>query len=270
MKVGALVVIFLVGVMAMFVVRRINGQRAARRRYLLGMKFDHSVRHELARDFAIYGMLPDGLKDELDGLVHVFVEEKAFEACGGLEEVSGHMQRVIGAQACLMLLRIEHDFYEKLRTVLVYPGAYKAEGMDGSGDSVRLGESWGSGSVVLSWESVLSGGRDPKDGHDVSIHEFSHQLDQKDGAGDGVPVLDSRGAYREWAGVFRPAFEKLQARAEKGKTKVLDDYGAENPAEFFAVATETFYEKPKQLAKAYPKVFEALQGYYGVDPRDWK
>lgn len=271
MKIGALVVIVLVGLVALFVVRRIHAGRAARRRELMGMRFDDAVREEIAEDFALYGMLPDGLRDELDGLVHVFVSEKAFEACGGLEEVTGHMQRVIGAQACLMLLRVEHhDFYERLRSILVYPGAYRAQGMYGEGDSVRLGESWGSGSVVLSWDSVVSGGRDPKDGHDVTIHEFAHQLDQEDGAGDGVPELDSRGAYREWSAIFRPAFERLQERAEKGKVKVLDEYGAENPAEFFAVSTETFYEKPDQMAEEYPKVFEALVGYYGVDPREWR
>lgn len=268
-KLGYLLIVILVVAAAMSVVHWINKKREGRRKELLGMRFDAETRKEIEEDFTLYGRLPSGLRDELDGLMHVFISEKAFEACGGLDAVTPHMQRVIAAQACLLLLRVNHNFYEKLRTVLVYPGAYKAQGMHGAED-VRLGESWGSGSVVLSWESVVSGGRNAEDGHDVTIHEFAHQLDQRDGAGDGVPVLSGSGMYRDWAAAFSPAFEQLQQSVEKGKRDVLDDYGAENPAEFFAVATETFYEKPEQLSKAYPALYEQLCKYYGVDPKQWE
>ncbi|SHI81445.1 hypothetical protein SAMN02745181_0957 [Rubritalea squalenifaciens DSM 18772] len=267
-KLGYLLVLVAVIAAALLAVRWLNGKRDRRRLLLRKQRFDAETRAQIAEDFVLYGRLPVATRDELDGLMHVFISEKGFEACGGLESVTPHMQRVIAAQACLLLLGINHNYYEKLRTILLYPGAYKAEGMHGAED-VRLGESWGTGSVVLSWNSVVAGGRNPEDGHDVAIHEFAHQLDQRDGAGDGVPVLSSTGLYREWAAVFRPAFEQLQARVEKGKRGVMDDYGAENPAEFFAVATETFYEKPEQLAKAYPDLFEQLRKYYGVDPREW-
>lgn len=254
---------------AVYVIRSLNGQREKRRKQLLKKRLSPEEREKLAEDFHLYARLPDEIKGELDGLIHVFIEEKNFEACGGLEEVSLHMQRVIAAQACLLLLRTPHQYYRNLRSILLYPDAYKAPGQHGAED-VRLGESWGTGSVVLSWSSVLGGGRNDQDGHDVVIHEFAHQLDQADGAGDGVPYLRSRGAYRSWAAAFQPAFETFSKRVDAGKKTVIDDYGAENPAEFFAVVTETFFEKPQQLKKRYPKVYAQLVDYYGLDPLEWK
>lgn len=265
------VVIFVLLVLsvAFLVIQKLEASRIKRRQHLHTKRLTAEQREALGNDFVLYTRLPDDLRDDLEGLMHVFIEEKSFEACGGLEEVTGHMQRVIAAQACILLLRSPHHYYSKLRSILLYPEAYRAPGQNG-GEDVRLGESWGTGSVILSWGSVVSGGRNPDDGHDVTIHEFSHQLDQADGAGDGVPILTSNGAYHAWAAAFKPAFEIFQKRVEAGKKTVIDDYGAENPAEFFAVATETFYEKPQQLKKKYPELYAQLVSYYGVDPGEWK
>ena len=201
--------------------------------------------------------------------MHVFLSEKSFEACGGLERVTGHMQRVIAAQACLLLVNRKHDYYRSLRSILLYPSAYKARGEHGDHD-VRLGESWSSGSVVLAWDSVVAGGRNEEDGHHVTLHEFAHQLDQVDGAADGVPELSSNGSYREWSQVFSNAYERFTRKVDHGKRTVIDEYGATNPAEFFAVATETFYEKPEQLREHYPRVYQQLMEYYQVDPLEWR
>ncbi|BDS05116.1 hypothetical protein NT6N_01560 [Oceaniferula spumae] len=234
------------------------------------MRLDKSQRRELSEDFPTFARLPESLRDELEGLMHVFLDEKSFEACGGMEEVSEHMRRVIAAEACLLLVNRKHDYYRKLRSILLYPSAYKARNEHG-GDDVRLGESWSSGSVVLAWDSVVAGGRNEEDGSNVTLHEFAHQLDQDDGAADGVPELSGgAGSYREWAQVFSKAFEKFQRKLEKGKRTVIDPYGATNPAEFFAVATETFYEKPDQLRESYPDVYEQLRHYYNVDPMEWE
>ncbi|MGJ8675901.1 MAG: zinc-dependent peptidase [Akkermansiaceae bacterium] len=241
----------------------------SRRRQWLELRLTESQRIELGSDFIIFTKLPESLRNELEGLMHVFIYEKSFEACGGIEEVTDHMQRVIAAQACLLLLNRKHDYYRKLRSVLVYPSAYKVRDEHGE-ESVRLGESWNSGSVILAWKSVVSGGRNDDDGHDVSIHEFSHQLDQVDGAADGVPELESRGAYREWSRVFSAAFGKFQKKLEKRKRSAIDPYGGTNPAEFFAVSTETFYEKPRQLKREFPEVYAKLCSYYKVDPLEWE
>jgi len=243
--------------------------RRSRRSKLQKLRLSEDARVLLAKDFPLFCRLPDSLRNELEGLMHVFIDEKYFEACGGLAEVTEHMRHVISAQACLLLVNRKHDFYRKLRSILLYPSAYKAKNEHG-GEDVRLGESWNSGSVILAWDSVVSGGRDEKDGHHVTLHEFAHQLDQVDGAADGVPELANVGHYREWAAVFSGAFDRFQTKLDKGKRTVIDPYGATNPAEFFAVLTETFYEKPSQLKKSYPKVYAQLCSYYCVDPLEWK
>ena len=135
--------------------------------------------------------------------------------------------------------------------------------------SVRLGESWGAGAVVLSWSNVKQGAFNFCDGHNVTMHEFAHQLDQEDGAADGAPILETRSAYSAWAKVFSKEFEQLQRNARKHKRSVFDAYGATNPAEFFAVATESFFEKPQQFQKKHPELYEELRGYYKVHPVEW-
>jgi Mlc titration factor MtfA (ptsG expression regulator) len=134
---------------------------------------------------------------------------------------------------------------------------------------VRLGESWGSGTVVLSWDHVKGGAMNFRDGHNVAIHEFAHQLDQEDGVSDGTPCLENRSAYSEWARVLSRDYETLRDKAGKGRKSVMDKYGATNPAEFFAVATETFFEKPRQLHKKHPDLYEELREYYRVNPLCW-
>jgi hypothetical protein len=123
--------------------------------------------------------------------------------------------------------------------------------------------------VVLAWDSVLGGAKNMLDGHNVTLHEFAHQLDQEDGAGDGVPILEQRSAYVDWARVFRHEYEELVDKTDRGRKSVMDRYGATNPAEFFAVATETFFEKPKQLEAKHPELYDELRSYYGVDPGSW-
>jgi Mlc titration factor MtfA (ptsG expression regulator) len=255
-------------IIPMLLVARIKNKRMIRRQAIAKKRLTDEQRTELAEDFPLFLTLPYELQQELEGLIHVFISEKAFEACGGLDEITPHMQRVIAAQACILLLRRPHNLYAKLRTIRLYPEAYVATGEFGE-ESVRLGESWTTGSVVLAWSSVVSGGRNTEDGHNVTIHEFSHQLDQADGAGNGVPPLQTKGCYKEWVTIMKPEFEALIKNSEANKRTVIDSYGAVNPAEFFAVATETFYEKPQQLQENHPKLYDLLVKYYGVNPLEW-
>jgi Mlc titration factor MtfA (ptsG expression regulator) len=133
----------------------------------------------------------------------------------------------------------------------------------------RLGESWETGTIVLSWDSVEQGAHDIRDGHNVTFHEFAHQLDHEDGPTDGAPGLGSRAAYRSWARVFSENYSDFLELTERGRKTVLDAYGATNPAEFFAVTTETFFEKPVQLSEDRPDLYQELMAYYKVDPREW-
>lgn len=216
----------------------------------------------------IFEKMPAELRAKIDGLVQVMLAEKSFEACGGLREVTREMKLVILAQAALLLVGRKHDFFPHLRSILLYPDAYEAHD-DREGKSVRLGESWSSGSVVLSWKSVLGGSRNDEDGHNVVLHEFAHQLDQEDGSSDGLPVLAEGMSHAVWARAFRESYERFCEDVEAGKETVLDDYGATNPAEFFAVATETFFEKAEQLGEAHGEVYAQLKIYYGLDPVNW-
>jgi len=252
------------------VIRRAHHR--ARRRIALERPFPDEWIQCLHQNLPVYDKLSPELRQELHQDIKIFLSEKMFEGCGGLI-ITDEIRVTIAAQACMLLLN-RNQSYPKLRCVLVYPNTYVAGGKglfgvtDGS-RSVRLGESWSRGAVVLSWNSVKHGAFNFRDGHNVAMHEFAHQLDQEDGAADGAPILERRSAYSSWAIVFSKEFERLQRKARKGKRSVLNDYGATNPAEFFAVATESFFEKPMQLRKKHPELYEELQKYYRVNPSEW-
>ncbi|MFC1569217.1 zinc-dependent peptidase [bacterium] len=227
----------------------------------------------LQKNFPIYQNLPQSLKDQLCRMIQIFVYDKMFEGCGGLV-VTDEIKVTIAAQACLLLLNRKAPCYPKLRTILVYPSTYVAKEKesftrDAESSSARLGESWSLGTVVLAWDSVKGDAINFKDGHNVTMHEFAHQLDQEDGDGDGIPILDNYSAYTTWAMTFSEEFQKLREKTFQGQKDVLYDYGATNPAEFFAVATETFFEKPEQLKEKHPELYEELKGFYRVDPMEW-
>ena len=221
--------------------------------------------------FNLYRDFSDELRKRLEPIVQVLIAEKNFEACGDLEEVTREMKVVIMAQAALLLVGREHRLFSKLRTILLYPDAFTGGRgkTDDSDETVRLGESWESGSVILSWRSVQRGGEDEKDGRNVVIHEFAHQLDQENRHADGLPELENRQAIGNWAHAFSGAYEDFCKDLDAGRKTVMDPYGATNPAEFFAVATETFFEKAKKLQKDYPNLYEQLVKFYGLDPRAW-
>ncbi len=248
------------------------GSHKLRRNRLLATPPPASWLPILESTLPMVGHLSDEHQRELFGKMQIFLAEKGFEGCGG-QETTEEVKVTIAAQACLLLLGRETKIYPKLKTVLVYPHTYQGgrKGMFGgdNGESARLGESWDCGVVVLSWNSVKGGARNFEDGHNVTFHEFAHQLDQEDGAADGAPILEERSAYATWAHVFNHEYDVLVDLTRRGKKDTMDRYGATNPAEFFAVATETFFEKPRQLKTKHPELYEELQYYYKVDPMDW-
>lgn len=202
--------------------------------------------------------------------LRVLIAEKNWEGCGGLV-VTDEMKVTIAAQASLLLLNIEHNFYRDLRSILVYPSAYRTMPKSDEAGVVRagqanLGEAWRGGPVVLSWDAARGGALDPNDGHNLVLHEFAHKLDMKDGLADGTPPLRDRARLREWAATMGAEYRALRAAAADGRATLLDHYGATNPAEFFAVATECFFEKSARMRARHPSLYEALRGYYGQDP----
>ncbi|MHC4917625.1 MAG: M90 family metallopeptidase, partial [Planctomycetota bacterium] len=222
-------------------------RRAARRREVLAEPFPAEWVEILRRNVRLYDLLPDGLREELHGHVQVFLDEKVFVGCAGLE-MTDEIRVTVAAQACVLLLGREARYYPRLSTIYVYPGAYVAESGRAAGgggviveDQVRLGESWQGGPLVLSWDDVQHGAGDVRDGHNVVLHEFAHKLDQEDGDADGAPILERRSSYVSWARVLSEEYAELRQRATFGWRTVLDMYGATNPAEFFAVLAEAYF-----------------------------
>jgi len=210
-------------------------------------------------------------RSELEGLVRIFLAEKSFEGCGGLQ-LDDEIRLTIAAQACLLLLHRETDIYPNVDSILVYPSAYRVptEQRDGmvviEEEQTRLGESWQRGLVVLAWDHVLSGAAQPRDGQNVVLHEFAHQLDSEDGVMNGTPELGPRARYTSWAHVLGDEFEELSQRLHAGRSSDIDPYGATNAAEFFAVLTEMFFEKPRALERRHPELYQELAKFYKQDP----
>jgi len=244
------------------------GRTEGRRRQQRSKRLDERQRVIVAEYFPLWEEIPEEIRAATEEWMQVFLAEKNFEACGGLETVTEEMRLAIAAPACLLIARRPQDYYETLRSILVYPDAFTVKDEFG-GEDVHLGESWGHGSVVLAWQTVKQGDLNPEDGLNVVLHEFAHQLDQEDGAGDGVPELEEMSDYGRWSRVFQPAYEAFCERVNAGKRSVLDDYGAESPAEFFAVATETFFERSKGLKREEPEIYAELVRFYGMDPGEW-
>jgi Mlc titration factor MtfA (ptsG expression regulator) len=240
------------------------------RRQLLVTPFPEQWLSCLQNHVAQYAPLTEAEQGKLRDDLRVFVAERPWEGCGGLV-LTDEMKVTIAALACLLVLKIEHDYFSRVPSILLYPSGYRAPTERSSGDGTvgpgvgRLGEAWYRGPVVLAWDSVRAGASGADHGHNVVLHEFAHQLDFLDGYADGTPPLSSREEYRQWHEVMTSEYKRLLRDSEHGHARVLDAYGATNPAEFFAVATEAFFEKPLQLRERHAALYMALHGYYRQD-----
>jgi MtfA peptidase len=241
----------------------------------LSRPFDPAQAAVMERNVPQYRGMPETQRAELRRLVQQFLLQKKFIGCDGLE-LTEEMPVTIAAYACLLLMGRPSKVYPGLHTVLVYPGAFlvprrqvDAAGVVTEERQDLLGESWGDGRVVLSWDHVRRAGNDVPPGQNVVLHEFAHQLDSESGSNNGAPWLGARERYQRWSQVLGRHFEQLRADAWYGQYGVLDHYGASSPAEFFAVATESFFEQPYRVAARHPDLYEEFLRYYRVDPRDW-
>lgn len=248
------------------------GLRERRRKRLRASPFPPAWRAIVEQRFPLFGRLAVADQEELLGHMQVFLDEKKFEGCGGLE-IDDEIRLTIAAQACVLLLHREPHYYPRLVSILVYPHAYVAQarerlpgGIVSEGDSARLGESWVEDVVVLAWDAVRTGASDANDGHNVVLHEFAHQLDQEDGTSNGAPILEHRSQYVAWARILGEEFSALQRATERGLPTDIDGYGATNPAEFFAVVTEAFFERPDSLKRKHPALYDELQLFYRQNP----
>jgi Mlc titration factor MtfA (ptsG expression regulator) len=243
-----------------------------RRRKLIAQPVPESWPAILQRNLPFFATLSESEQEELCNRVKIFVAEKNWEGCRGLE-ITDEIRITIATQACFLVLGLKDNLFDHVRTILVYPAHYYAEARRHTGGGIvyegfegRLGEAWYHGPVVLSWEDVQHGCFQPHDGVNVVFHEFAHQLDMQDGLINGTPPLESREQYEQWRTVMTGEFEKLNRQSERGTATLLDHYGTTDPAEFFAVATECFFEKPLAFRRRHPRLYNLLKGYFHQDP----
>ncbi len=246
--------------------------RSRRRRRLLATPMPREDRAILER-LRFYASAPPAERAHLEGTARLLVAEKHWEGCGGLT-LTPAMRLVIAAQAARLPLGLRGTEYEDVSSILVYPTSYVTRtpqvGRDGvmSVGSVNAGEAWHHGPVILSWDAVEHESAHPEQGRNVVLHEFCHRLDLEDGLADGTPELGSRAAVRAWASVMTEEYEELVAATQAGERTVLDAYGATNPPEFLAVATECFFERPRALRADRPKLYALLRDHYRQDPAE--
>lgn len=245
-----------------------------RRKEILKEPFPVKWKEILEQRVIHYSFLNSDEKIHLEQLVQVFIAEKSFEGCNGLE-ITDEIRVVISSEACLLLLGLRHDLYRQVVTILVYPstvvippskvGVFIQNPFFERPKTAISGQAFMRGPVILVWDAVKRGARHPESGHNVVYHEFAHILDMLDGAADGTPGLHSRDQYRIWAKVFSEEFLELRSKSKKGEKTFLDTYGAKNEAEFFAVATEFFFDKPVKMQRTHKALYDVLAGFYRQD-----
>ncbi len=252
--------------------------RNIRRKKLRANPFPQAWRDMLRAHWPLYARLTPADRSELEGHARVLLHEKYFEACGGVALTEEH-RVLIAAQAALLLLHRDHDYFASLRSILVYPtafiGAGKSQGPGGivtETRSWRSGESWHTpgvgGPVVLSLQDILRGAADPHDGHNVVLHEFAHQLDAESDVMEGIPRLHTRGEVDRWRDILARERARFIMILQAGAPNIMNPYGAQSPAEFFAVATETFFERGDLLRTQHPDLYGLLEDFYQQNPAD--
>ncbi len=245
----------------------------SKRKTLRETPFPEEWKPILQKRFPLYKLLPSAIQEQLESDIQIFIAEKTFFGCNG-QKITDEIKVTVAAQACILILNRKKNYFPRLGSIYIYPSTYVSKrkqyvggGLVSEQTNVSLGESWVDGRVVLAWDASKHGAINIHDGQNVVMHEFAHQLDQEDGSGDGVPKLSEFSKYSTWINVLGREYELLK-KGRKGKS-VIDRYGATNGAEFFATATEAFFEKPHQMKRKHEELYAELKDYYCVDPSKW-
>lgn len=245
--------------------------RNRRRKRILRTPFPEAWRACLRDRVRFYRRLDDDERERLERIAQVLVAEKSWEGCGGFA-MSDEVKVQIAAQAALLILELEHEYYRSVDSILVYPSSVMVPGVRQTGgvavetDIAAAGVAYHRGPVVFAWDAVGPGSLNESDGRNVVFHEFAHKLDLLDDYADGTPVLEDREDYRLWTRIMQEEYDRLVRKAKRGQVTFLDKYGATNPAEFFAVATECFFEKPVAMRRGHEALYGLLSAYYRQDP----
>lgn len=249
--------------------------RERRRRRLRAMPPDPEWLRTLEHRFVLFRRLGAEDRAELVGHTRVLLDEKRFEGCGGLD-LTDEMRVLVGAQASLLLLHRQTDYFPKLFSILVYPDAYVVPVQFEAGGGLvvedqvdHIGESWDTGSLIVSWRDVLAGAAGRDRGCNVVLHEFAHQVDGETGETDGVPRIEDPELRARWSRVFEREYDRLCELADRRRRTFIDEYGASHPSEFFAVATEHFFMEPVEFARRHAELYQVLAAFWRQDPARW-
>lgn len=248
--------------------------RKRRRKKILQTPFPLKWQETVTEKVQHYSYLDKQEQRQLQQLIQIFIAEKKFEGCGGLQ-INDEIRVVIAAQACLLVLGLPPFQYLQLESLIVYPttvtippsrqSLFAASGTIVPDSQAILGQALLRGPVILVWDTVQRNARHPKRGHNVVYHEFAHVLDMRDGTADGTPILQNRQLYRAWVETCSREYAALKNNVQRGKKSVLDSYGSVHEAEFFAVATELFFDRPLRMKKEHPDLYSVLSAYYRQD-----
>ena len=241
-----------------------------RRRRIQSRPWPAEWNHYLFENVGVFRGLNGDERGRLQDRIQVFLEETHWEGCDGLT-LTDDIKLTIAGHACLLLLGVEDFFFDHIRTVLVFPKTIRREGgrLGTNGQpEFRAGEAWQGGPIVLAWTNVLASGGvwDP---NNVVVHEFAHALDGLDGEMGGSIDFDTPELTERWDEVVRREFAQLQAQSQSGQPTLLDPYGSQSLAEFFAVSVESFIQDPHGLEQYHPELAELLRSYFHFDPRNW-
>lgn len=248
-----------------------------RRRKIVEAPFPSAWEDIIRRNMAHYPLLDEQEQKRLRERVAVFMAEKKWEGCGGLA-LTDEMRVTISAMACLLILNLSDNDYENVESILVYPselvlperrlGFFETalEPLEPAGPIT--GQAFEQGPLILVWDAVLESIHYPASGYNVVYHEFAHKLDMQDGVADGTPRLADGKSYQNWIKTCEREYKQLMKDVQKGKRTFLDEYGATDEAEFFAVATEHFFDQPLMMKKSLPELYRVLKEYYRQDPAE--
>ena len=229
---------------------------------LLKLQLTDEQRKILSDCSALYNRLPSDLKTKLEGLMHVFLHEVAFEV-KGFDKVTEEMRICVAAEACVLILNRGYNSYWKLKRITISKELLKNERGVWAGWAGRR-------DVSLQWDAVLHGMKQGNDNYNVILHEFAHVLDQADDAqAQSIPVHEGSVDRAKWEELFKREYPRIKAAYKAGRAHVIDEYALSDEAEFFTCATESFFERPKELKKYNPEIYDILQDYYGLDPLPW-
>ncbi len=247
--------------------------RRRRRNKILAAPFPSEWLGYLERFVPQYALLTAEQQARLRDNLRVFIAEKNWEGCAGLE-VTGEMKVTIAAQACLMALELPDDVFAGVLSILIYPSAYviprvrPVAGLELVGKMAVEGTAEYRGPVILSWDDVRRDSRHAGRGRNLVWHEFAHQIDMLDRSTNGTPPLDDRAQRQRWHDVMTAEFDGLRADLAAGRPTWLAPYAAENEAEFFALVTEAFFDTPVELQAEHPALYALFHDYYRQDPAD--